>query len=63
MSEEFIRYTLCGVRISGEKGASQGRQEKGTIVGMAYKSGSANVLYFFDGNAVRYCFELGSLDV
>ena len=30
---------------------------------MAYKSGSVNVLYGFDGKAVRLGFKLGSLDV
>ena len=30
---------------------------------MAYRSGSVNVLYCFDGNTVRYCFKLGSFYV
>ena len=42
ISVQFMGY-LRRVRISGEKGASQGRQE-----GMAYRSGSVNVLYCID---------------
>ena len=56
ISVQFMGY-LRRVRISGEKGSSQGRQE-----GMAYKSGSVNVLYCIDGNTVWYCYclKLGS---
>ena len=52
---QFMGY-LRRVRISGEKGASQGRQE-----GMAYRSGSVNVLYCIDGNAVWYCSKDGTV--
>ena len=44
---------LRRVRTSGEKGASRGRQEKGTIV-------TAYVLYCFNARgviAVRYCLK------
>ena len=52
VSVQFMGY-LRRVRISGEKGASQGRQEKGTIV-------TAYVLYYFDARGVvvvQYCFK------
>ena len=48
---------LSRVRISGEKGASQGRQEKGAMV-------TAYVLYCFDARGVvvvQYCFKWGLL--
>ena len=48
---------LRRVRISGEKGASQGRQEKGAIV-------TAYVLYCFDARGVvvvQYCVKWGLL--
>ena len=56
ISVQFMDY-LRKVRISGEKRASQGRQEKGTIV-------TAYVLYCFDARevvVVQYCFKWGLL--
>ena len=52
ISVQFMGY-LRRVRISGEKRASQGRQEKGTVV-------TAYVLYCFDARGVvivQYCFK------
>ena len=51
ISVQLMGY-LRRVRIPGEKGASQGRQEKGAIV-------TVYVLYCFDARGVivvRYCF-------
>ena len=56
ISVQFMGY-LRRVRISGEKRASQGRQEKGTIV-------TTYVLYCFDARGVvvvQYCFKWGLL--
>ena len=56
ISMQFMGY-LRRVRISGEKGASQGRQKKRIIV-------TAYVLYRFDARGVvvvQYCFKWGLL--
>ena len=47
ISVQFMGYLAYGTTLTQKKGASQGRKEKGTIVGVVFKSGSADVLYLF----------------
>ena len=59
ISVQFMGYLAYGTDVRRE-GCFAKQARKETIVGIAYRSGSVNVLYCIDGNAARYCFKLGS---